>query len=75
MADSAKRSSNGGSRTGLDSGSNANPPGKGRARSLTLEALLVVFILAVVAALAGRFLPRPISTRIRRAMDRRAGNR
>ena len=42
---------------------------------MTLEVLLVIFILAVVAAVAGRFLPRRVSSAIRRMMDRRAGNR
>jgi hypothetical protein len=40
-----------------------------RLRSLTLTALLGIFIVAVFFAVARRFLPRAV----RRAMDRRTG--
>jgi small-conductance mechanosensitive channel len=50
-------------------------PKSSKTRSLTVAALLGVFILAVFLAVASHFLPGRLSGMVRRAMDQHAGTR
>jgi hypothetical protein len=48
---------------------------RSRARSLTVAALLGVFIIGVVLAVASHFLPGRLSVTLRRALDRQGTRR
>jgi hypothetical protein len=50
-------------------------PRKGKMRSYTVAALLGVFVVAVVLAVVGRFLPGRLSDRVKTALSGVRGKR